>query len=176
MSTMPLQWSVDVNAVAHAPAEFSFEASAGELDSLKRYAEVEDLTSFMAYVEAAPLGQGKFRVSGKLRARLVQPSVVDLKAVPSFIEECFSVDYWPEGSIQDDAEEAVPFDTDPPEPLIGGRIPIGALLCEFFILSIDPYPRNEGDEFQWTPQSSEPDASPFADLAHFRPRKAQYED
>jgi hypothetical protein len=106
----------------------------------------------------------------------VQPSVVDLKAVPSFIEESFSADYWPEGSIQDEGEEAVPFDIDPPEPLVGGRIPIGALLCELFVLSIDPYPRNEGDEFQWTSLCPEPDASPFADLAHFRPRKAQNED
>lgn len=176
MSTMPLQWSVDIKAVAHAPAEFSYEANASELEGLMRYAEVEDLTSFMAYVKAIPLGQDKFRVSGKLMARLVQPSVVDLKAVPSLIEETFSVDYWPEGSIQDEGTEAVPFDTDPPEPLVGGRIPIGALLCELFVLSIDPYPRNEGDELHWASPCPEPDASPFADLARFRPRKAQIED
>src|SRR5215475_3501766 len=125
MNTVPLQWSVDVKAVAHAPAEFSYEASASELEALKRYAEVEDLTSFVAYVKAVPLNHGRFRVSGTLRARLVQPSVVDLKAVASFIEENFSVEYWPEDTIQDDGEEAVPFETDPPEPLIGGRIPIG---------------------------------------------------
>jgi hypothetical protein len=176
MSTIPLQWSVDIKAAAHAPAEFSYEASPGELEGLKRYAEVEDLTSFMAYVKAVPLGQGKFRVSGKLQARLVQPSVVDLKAVPSFIEESFSVDFWPEGSIEDEDEEALPFDTDPPEPFKGDRIPIGALLCELFLLSIDPYPRNEGDEFHWAPPSPEPESGPFADLAHFRPRKAQNED
>ena len=35
MSTMPLQWSVDIKAVAHAPGEFSYEASAGELEALK---------------------------------------------------------------------------------------------------------------------------------------------
>ena len=40
---MPLQWSVDIKTIAHAPAEFSYEASAGELEGLKRYAEVEDL-------------------------------------------------------------------------------------------------------------------------------------
>jgi hypothetical protein len=49
-------------------------------------------------------------------------------------------------------------------------------LCELFVLSIDPYPRNEGDEFHWASPSPELDASPFADLAHFRPRKAQNED
>jgi hypothetical protein len=173
---MPLQWSVDSKAVAHAPAEFSYEANAGELEALKRYAEVEDLTSFMANVKAVPLGQGKFRVSGTLQARLVQSSVVDLMAVPSFIEESFSADYWPEGSIEDEDEEALPFDADPPEPFKGDRIPVGALLCELFLLSVDPYPRNEGDEFQWAPASLEPDAGPFADLAHFTPRKAQNED
>jgi len=173
---MPLQWSVDIKTVAHAPEEFSYEANAVELEGLKRYAEAEDLTSFKADVKAVPLGHGKFRVSGKLQARLVQASVVDLKAVPSFIEESFSVDYWPEGSIQENGEEAIPFDTDPPEPIVGGRIQIGALLCELFALSIDPYPRNEGDEFQWAPHSPEPDANPFADLAHFRTHRAQNED
>jgi len=176
MSTMPLQWSVDIKAVAQAPADFCYEASAGELEALKRYAEVEDLTSFTAHVKAIPLGGGKFRVSGKLQARLVQSSVVDLKAVPSFIEESFSVDYWPEASIQEEGEEAVPFDTDPPEPIVGGRIPIGTLLCEFLVLSIDPYPRNEGDEFDLASPSPAPNAGPFADLARFRLRKAPNED
>jgi hypothetical protein len=176
MSTMPLQWSVDIKTIAHAPGEFSYEASAGELEGLKRYAEVEDLTSFTADVKAVPLGHDKFRVSGKLQARLVQPSVVDLNAVPSFIEESFCVEYWPEGSIQDESEEALPFDTDPPEPIVAGRIPIGSLLCELFVLSIDPYPRNEGDEFHLVSPSPEPGAGPFADLAHFKPRKAQNEE
>jgi hypothetical protein len=98
--------------------------------------------------------------------------VVDLKAVPSFIEETFSVDYWPEDAIQDSGGETEVFDTDPPEPLVGGCIPIGTLLCELFVLSIDPYPRNEGDEFHWALSTPEPDASPFADLADFKPRKA----
>jgi hypothetical protein len=173
---MPLQWSVDTRAVAHAPAEFCYEANASELEALKRYAEVEDLTSFTAYARAVPLGQGKFRVSGKLQARLVQPSVVDLKAVRSYLEESFSVDYWPEDTIQDEGEEAVAFDTDAPEPLVEGRIPVGALLCEIFVLSIDPYPRNEGDELQWALPTPGPDASPFADLARLKPRKAQNDD
>jgi hypothetical protein len=176
MTTIPLQWSVDTKAVAHAPAEFSFEASAGELEGLKRYAEVEDLTSFLAHVKAVPLGQGKFRVTGKLQARLVQPSVVDLKAVPSNIEDSFSVEYWPEDSISEEAEETVPFDADLPELLVGGRIPIGSLLCELFLLSIDPYPRNEGDEFHWAPPSPEPIEGPFAELAHFRSRKDPNQD
>jgi hypothetical protein len=176
MTTIPLPWSVDTKAVAHAPAEFSYEASAVELEGLKRYAEVEDLTSFLANVKAVPLAQGRFRVSGKLQARLVQPSVVDLEAVPSFIEESFSVEYWPEGSIPDDAGETVPFDADLPEVLTGGRIPIGALLCELFLLSIDPYPRNEGEEFESAPPSPEPNGGPFAELAQFRSRKAQNED
>ncbi len=80
------------------------------------------------------------------------------------------MEYWPAGSIAD--AERAPIDTDPPEPLESGRIPIGKLLCELFAVSIDPYPRNEGDSFAWTPPQTEPETSPFAALAHFRPAKA----
>jgi len=167
MNELPLHWSVEAAPLEHAAA-FSFEARAQELEALKRYAGVEDLTSFKAEVKVSPLTGGRYRVSGTLRASLVQSSVVDLSAVPSSLEETFSVEYWPAGSIEDAAGEAIPLNADPPEPLDGARIPIGAFLSELFAVSIDPYPRNEGDNFEWNPPSPEADASPFARLAHLR--------
>jgi len=175
MHTTPLQWSVDIASVAHAPAVFCYEASAAELDALKRYAEVEDLTSFKARVKIVPLPGGKFKASGTLQASVVQSSVVDLEAVPSFIEENFSVEYWPADAIGDAGEEAAPLDADPPEPIAGGKIQVGALLCELLAVSIDPYPRNEGDSFEWTPPRPEPETGPFAGLARFRPLKTPEE-
>ncbi len=176
MTPLPLDWSVDINSVANAPSVFCYEASARELDALKRYAEVEDLTSFSARVKIAPLPGGRFRASGTLQASVVQSSVVDLEAVPSSIEESFSVDYWPGESIGNAGEEAAAFDADPPEPITGGRIPVGELLCELLLVSIEPYPRNEGDTFDWTPPHPEPETSPFAGLVHLKPRKAPKEE
>ncbi len=158
------------------PAVYVYEASNAELEALKRYVEVQDLTSFKAQVKIVPLAAGKYRASGKLQASVVQSSVVDLRAVPSSIEESFSVEYWPAGSVENRGDEAASFDAEPPEPIAGGKIPLGALLCELLAVSIDPYPRNEGDAFEWTPPQPEPEANPFAGLAHFRARKAPKDD
>jgi len=176
MHALPLQWSIDIKSVGHAPAVFTYEASSAELEALKRYVEVEDLTSFKAQVKIVPLAAGKYRASGKLQASAVQSSVVNLRAVPSSIEESFSVEYWPAESIENRGEEAAPFDAEPPEPIAGGKIPVGGLLCELLAVSIDPYPRNEGDAFEWTPPEPETEANPFAGLAHLRARKPPKDD
>ena len=175
MSTMPLQWNVDVNAVAHAPCHFSYEANASELEGLKRYAVLEDVHTFTAKLEIAPAGAGRFRASGTLKACIVQSSVVDLQSVPAVIDEHFSVEYWPEGSINEATGESLPFDKDLPEAIVGARIPIGEFLCELFVLSIEPYPRNEGDEFKWNPPRPEPEDSPFAQLSQLRRPKQRKE-
>jgi hypothetical protein len=172
MNTLPLQWSVDSNDVSRgAPAVFSYEANSEELVALKRYTEIEDLTSFQAEMKVSALVGGRFRVSGTFRASLIQSSVVDLEAVPSRIEESFSVEYWPPESIADAEGDAVSFDSDPPEAIMRGQLLVGALLCELFAVAIDPYPRNEGDSFEWEPPQQEPEVSPFAGLAHFRTQK-----
>ncbi|MGO9543728.1 MAG: hypothetical protein ACLPPF_02910 [Rhodomicrobium sp.] len=170
MNELPLHWSVDTAPLAHA-AVFSFEARPAELEALKRYAGIEDLTVFRAEVKVSPIAGGRFKVSGTLRASLVQASVIDLAPVRSSLEENFSVQYWPAGSIEDAAGDTVPLDAESPEPLDeGGHIAVGAFLSELFAVSIDPYPRNEGDTFEWTPP--EPEASPFASLAHLKVQKS----
>ncbi len=170
MSNPPLQWSIDVTSV-HAPLSLSYDAGSHELQALKRYAEVEDVTSFKAQVRVAPLSSGKFKVTGKLQAEAVQASVVDLSAVPATIDEAFTAEFWPQELLEDRSEEVASLEDDPPEPLVGGRIPIGEFLCELFSVSLDPYPRNAHDTFSWEPTEKEPRVTPFAELARLRQKK-----
>ena len=122
MNEIPLAWSIDTGSLAHSPADFSYEASGKELDALKRYAGVEDLTAFKARVRISPLSGGKFRASGTLQASVVQASVVNLEAVSSSIEENFSVEYWPAELIGEAGRDAS-LEADPPEAIIAGHIP-----------------------------------------------------
>ena len=170
MNTLPLQWFIDVHSV-HAPLSLSYEANKHELEALKRYAEVEDLTSFSSQVRVSPLSAGKFKVTGRLQADAVQASVVDLSAVPAPIDETFTVEFWPQELIEDRNEEAAPFEVDPPEPIVAGRIAIGEFLSELFSVSLDPYPRNADDTFSWEPAEKEPRVTPFAELARLRQKK-----
>lgn len=168
MNTPPLQWSVDTGLLAHSRADFSYEANAKELDALKRYARIEDVTGFTAQVKIVSFAGGRYRASGTLQAGVVQASVVNLEPVRSSIQESFSVEYWPAEAIED-AQEDAPFDADAPEPLAGEHIPVGALLVELFALALDPYPRNTDDKLDWTPPDARPEPGPFAKLAQLKP-------
>ncbi len=168
MDTPPLRWSADATAIAHTPVDLSYEANAAELGALKRYAGIEDVTAFTARVRISPLAGGKYRASGSLKASVVQASVVSLEPVASSIKESFSVDYWPAGEIEEPDGDA-PFDADLPEPFDGGRIPVGTLLSELFVLALDPYPRNPDEKFDWTPPQTGQDSGPFAKLARLKP-------
>ncbi len=55
---------------------------------------------------------------------------------------------------------------DLPDPIVNGRIDLGALAAEILVLSLDPYPRKPGAAFaDPTPEAAEPpEASPFAML------------
>jgi hypothetical protein len=170
MTGAPLQWSIDTIPMAQAPSGFSFAAQPAELEALKAYAGVEALTAFTAEVKVVPLSGGKFRASGTLKANAVQASVVNLEPVPASIEESFTAEYWPAEAIG--KPEDLPFDTDPPETIVAGRIPIGTFLCELFAVSIDPYPRNESDAFEWEPAEAPAAASPFASLVRLKVRNS----
>ena len=60
---------------------------------------------------------------------------------------------------------------DAPEPLVDGRIDLGAIAIEFLMLGIDPYPRKPGVAFE-PPKSDSDGAHPFAALAALRKDKA----
>jgi hypothetical protein len=63
------------------------------------------------------------------------------------------------------SHHAADMDDDPPDPLIGGEIDLGAVAAEFLTLGLDPYPKKPGAHFQ-EPATSESAAvsSPFAKL------------
>ena len=58
---------------------------------------------------------------------------------------------------------------EPPEPLVGGTIDLGALATEFLLLGIDPYPRKAGAEFA-PPKAEDDGAHPFAALEALKKR------
>jgi hypothetical protein len=55
-------------------------------------------------------------------------------------------------------------DEDDPDPVIEGKIDLGALASEFFALGLDPYPRKPGAVLDEERTNSEPTDSPFAAL------------
>ncbi len=56
-------------------------------------------------------------------------------------------------------------DEDEPDPVIDGKIDLGALTAEFFALGLDPYPRKPNASFDEEGANLEPEDLPFAALA-----------
>ena len=93
-----------------------------------------------------------------MRARVGQTCVVSLEPIESELDEAIDATFGPPGAaVRTDADE-------PPGPLAGGSVDLGALATEFLILGIDPYPRKEGVEFA-PPKVEDAGEHPFAVLA-----------
>jgi hypothetical protein len=106
-------------------------------------------------------------------ADIVQNCVVSLEPVEQAIDEPVSVRFAPERDevVGRGGEIEVDLDADdPPEPLLGSSIDLGALAEEYFVLAIDPYPHAPGAEIPAESAGgryAEPE-SPFAALAALR--------
>ena len=117
-------------------------------------------------------------LDGRVEARIVQTCVVTLAAIEQVIDERFNVRFArgadPNSvAAQSGTEAPVGLDDDPPEPLSGHEVDLGAVVLEHFAVAIDPYPRAPGAELP--AEAADPDdvgdESPFAALAQLRSGK-----
>jgi uncharacterized metal-binding protein YceD (DUF177 family) len=129
---------------------------------LAQLAGVREVPQLAAVFDLTRQGGG-VRVGGQVSARVGQTCVVTLEPVENAVEEPVDVLFAPEGKSPAKAGE------EPPEPLIGGNVDLGALATEFLLLGIDPYPRKEGAEFA-PPATPERGERPFAALASLKKR------
>jgi uncharacterized metal-binding protein YceD (DUF177 family) len=174
----PLHHSVDAALPAGKPRELTI--APGEAD-LARIAEAYGLLGvrdLVARITLHPFRREGVRVSGRLTAVATQACVVTLAPVDQTIDESFEVRFDPSARRMDESEE-IEVDAlgeDPPEPLEGGRIDLGAVICEQFALALDPFPKApdaEVPEAYRPPEEGEEDPddkppSPFAKLAQLR--------
>ncbi len=146
------------------------EANAEERAALAALLKVPAIERLAATLTVKRAARGGARVVGAVHGALTQTCIVTLEPFPAEVEEDVDVLFAPP---EDSARKRGPaeeleismLDDDEPDPLVDGRIDLGALAAEFFALGLDPYPRKPGVEF--TPPEDEPDApepSPFSVL------------
>lgn len=112
--------------------------------------------------------RGGIRVTGRLTAELVQPSVVTLEPVVQQIAEPIDRIFLPGGEkpFVDTADAEVFVDLegeDMPDHFEGNEADMTPLIVETLALALDPYPRNEGEALP-TIGDEDDDESPFAKL------------
>lgn len=122
-------------------------------------------------------GKDRFKLDGKLEARLMQVCVVTLEPIRAEIREEIELEFWPAGEIArleapGQATESE-IGLEGPEPIEGDFIDIGQLAYETLASVVDPYPRKPGVEFdaEASPgDSGEASAdSPFSVLRSLNP-------
>lgn len=122
--------------------------------------------------------RGGFRVTGRLEAAIVQPSVISLEPVKQSIAEPIDRVFLPAGEKLHagpaSAEIFVDLDGEEiPDHFEGQEADLSGLIIETLALGIDPYPRGEGESIEelGLETSVEDDSSPFSRLRSLRTDK-----
>lgn len=148
---------------------FLLEPAAEERAALAERFGLLSLDSFRAELRLAPLqDRAVLRLTGTVRAHVVQSCVVTLEPVGSDVEARFDIVLKPADSLSGevDVEEDV-------EPYTDDSIDIGEIAVEELALALDPYPRaaEAGPRGSFGRAEGEPPPGPFSGLAAFRGKK-----
>lgn len=126
-------------------------------------AGVNGLTRLEASFDLTRLGRSGLHVVGGISATVRQTCVVTLEPVLNEVIEPVDLVFAPADKQTSAAAELSVESNDPPEPIVDGKVDLGAVATEFLILGIDPYPRKPGAVFD-APRSGGRESTPFSAL------------
>jgi uncharacterized metal-binding protein YceD (DUF177 family) len=158
-------WSVTValDDIPETGLHIEIDAPESARSELATLANLRELPRLSAAFDLARRGAGA-RVTGQVNARVGQTCVVTLEPVENDVEESVDLTFSAAAGSQPQSKE-----DEPPEPLVGGVLDVGAIATEFLLLGIDPYPRKAGAEFAPL-QAGDGSAKPFAALEALKKR------
>jgi len=127
--------------IGSEPAAYSLVASPAERAALAARFDLIDIEALAVDIAVEWLrGHAFLRVSGRIRAAVVQRCVVTLQPVRGEIDAPFEILYEADGRGGRD----VVVEFEDVEPLPPGELDIGEVAAEEFALMLDPYPRAPG--------------------------------
>jgi Large ribosomal RNA subunit accumulation protein YceD len=168
----PFSRPVRVESIPQDGVEQTIEASEAERAALAKLNGLPAIGRLTAKFALRRVGRGAVRVRGEVHAEATQTCVVSLDPFDVTLEEPVDVRFAaPAGEsvsrrgppISAAEVEALALgEEDQPDPIVEGKIDLGALAAEFMILGLDPYPRKPGVDF--TPPSETSDTPPAGPL------------
>jgi uncharacterized metal-binding protein YceD (DUF177 family) len=146
------------------------EADAPARKAMAEAAGLREIFSVRASLDVTPKSDGRFMVTGSVKARVGQTCVVTLDPIENDIDEPIDQLFAPAEQISaladlvdDDIESEVEI-PDPMEPIVDGVIDLGRLATDALFLGIDPYPRKPDAVFEPPVTADDPEDHPFAAL------------
>lgn len=164
-------WKVALRDIGPQGASGSHDATPAECDELARVTDIQSCDSLRIEYKIQPLRSGIYRLTGHIKANVVQSCVVTLEPVASRIDEALNVelrptDMMPEG--EQDVEEMSILESPDFEPIEDDEIDLGLLVLEHFSTAINPYPRAEGVELEVVEAAADKPINPFAVLGKLK--------
>jgi uncharacterized metal-binding protein YceD (DUF177 family) len=162
---------VRVDSLPREGQVVTIEATPAEREELASFYRLPDVAALTATLRVDPWGRGGAHVTGAVHGELTQVCIVSLEPFPATVDEDVDVRFAPpkaadrKSSAEQEALTLSLADEDDPDPVIEGKIDLGALASEFFALGLDPYPRKPGAVLDEERANSEATDSPFAALA-----------
>jgi hypothetical protein len=180
-------WFVEVRSIGETGQNARFEASAAQCASLTRDVDLIACNSLIVTYKLRSQHRGRYRLTGKIQADVLQRCVVTLDPVPATLDEELDIEFWPEDQLaakpspgvtqeaSDEHNDTADFSAlgdEPPEPIEQGRIALGRVVFELVSAALDPYPRSPGAEFAYANKDDGKD-KPFAALAKLKTSKPE---
>lgn len=171
----PLSRLQNVDTLPPRGLTLDLEATENERRLLAEVLDIVAVDRLSASLTVTPWRKTGAKVVGTVVADVKQACVVTLDPVDEHIEETVEMKFLPEAEIEQIAPDTeIELATyDPPEPMEGRNVDLGAVMAEAMALGLDPYPRKPGVEF--TPfieddGSEDEAANPFAALNQLKDR------
>jgi hypothetical protein len=163
-AVIPWYFPEALEDVQESGKRFELAADPDVRAAVARTAGLRDLPRLRASFEVRRQGIGGLRVIGRVSATVGQNCVVTLEPLANEVEEDVDLLFAPLSAAEKAGEEPDALASgDNTEPLIDGRVDLGAVATEFLVLGLNPYPRKPGAMFQ-PPQDATPEEGPFAVL------------
>ncbi|MDE2579337.1 MAG: DUF177 domain-containing protein [Hyphomicrobiales bacterium] len=159
-------WSLPV-AVNDVPAhglDLTVSADAQTREALRAFLGLPGLARADAAFHIARRGREGLRVTGEVRATVTQTCVVSLEPFEADIVEKIDTDFAPPQAADARRPEGIEEEAamEEADPIVNGRVDLGALAAEHLALGLDPYPRKPGATFKTSAAVEK--TSPFAAL------------
>ena len=163
------RWLVDAAGIGHGKSGV-VEALPAECEAAAAALELLGCAKLELTYDLRPMTGQRFRLKTGLTADVVQASIVSLEPVPARIDETADSELSPDGRPPAGAAEGEVDILNAPvvETYSDGRIDLGRIAFELLSLSLNPYPRKDGEALPAEGIGDTAEVSPFAALAALR--------
>jgi uncharacterized metal-binding protein YceD (DUF177 family) len=171
--SFPYSFKVNASKVVDKDLAMIVDPAATELKAIAEFYDINSVESLKADFILKPYRKAGLRVVGPLRVAMTRTCVVSLEPFESVLKLDVDRTFEPRSSrprkikdLNEDGEIEIDLETlDPPDVILDGVLDLGAVICEELALSLDPFPRKPGIEFE----SSDEEVAEAAEEAETKP-------